>query len=145
MIFRTLILTVALCLFAPVAALPSGELRPFTTDGCSFFPDGTVLNKDAWLECCLAHDRAYWKGGGFQERVLADMGLKKCVTDLGEPQVAEIMLQGVRAGGSPYWPTRFRWGYGWPYPRGYRELSDGERRQVEALSPVPGIDPPEPR
>ena len=37
------------------------------------------------------------------------------------------MLGGVRVGGSPYWPTQFRWGYGWPYPRGYQALSPDER------------------
>mgnify|MGYP006979921965 CR=1 FL=1 len=28
-------------------------------------------------------------------------------------------------------PTPFRWGYGWPYPRGYKVLSESERQQVE--------------
>jgi len=44
------------------------------------------------------------------------------------------MLAGVRVGGTPYLPTRFRWGYGWPWPRGYRALTDIERQQVENLS-----------
>src|SRR5262245_15908951 len=30
---------------------------PFTTDGCSTFPDG------AWKSCCVTHDYAYWCGG----------------------------------------------------------------------------------
>jgi hypothetical protein len=37
----------------------------------------------------------------------------------------------VRVGGSPYWPTRFRWGYGWPWPRGYRALTPAERDQIQ--------------
>ena len=36
------------------------------------------------------------------------------------------MLTGVRIGGSPYFPTSYRWGYGWPYPRGYQDLSEDE-------------------
>lgn len=43
------------------------------------------------------------------------------------------MLAGVRVGGTPYLPTMFRWGYGWPYPRGYKALTDEERQQIEAL------------
>jgi len=39
------------------------ELKPFTSDGCSDFPDGTLTQKDLWLECCTAHDFTYWKGG----------------------------------------------------------------------------------
>ncbi len=139
---RLLIPIAVYCLLAASTASP-GDLSPFTTDGCSFFPDGTLVSTDAWLECCTEHDRAYWKGGSFQERVLADMTLKKCVADLGEPQVAEIMLQGVRTGGSPYWPTRFRWGYGWPYPRGYRSLSAEELRQVQSLEGSPWINAPQ--
>jgi hypothetical protein len=27
-------------------------------------------------------------------------------------------------------PSSFRWGYGWPYPRFYRQLSEREQRQV---------------
>lgn len=34
------------------------------------------------------------------------------------------MLSGVRVGGSPYWPTKFRWGYGWSYPHGYTEVQN---------------------
>jgi hypothetical protein len=42
------------------------------------------------------------------------------------------MLAGVRVGGSPYWPTRYRWGYGWPWPRGYAALTPEDRAQVRA-------------
>ena len=47
-------------------------------------------------------------------------------------EIAAIMLAGVRVGASPYWPTRFRWGYGWPYFRGYKPLSTSEKRAVKA-------------
>jgi len=33
------------------------------------------------------------------------------------------MLSGVRVGGSPYWPTQFRWGYGYAYPHGYDQVT----------------------
>jgi hypothetical protein len=40
------------------------------------------------------------------------------------------MLQGVRAGGSPSLPTPYRWGYGWPFGRGYQALTADEVAQV---------------
>jgi len=43
------------------------------------------------------------------------------------------MLAGVRVGGTPLFPTSFRWGYGWGYPRGYKELSSEELQLVEQL------------
>jgi len=125
-----LILTGWLLMIAP--ALQASEIKPFTTDGCSAFPDGTAEEKDLWLHCCTAHDRAYWQGGTRQERVEADEALRACVAAVGEEDTAELMLAGVRVGGTPYLPTSFRWGYGWPYLRGYKALSEPDRRKVEA-------------
>lgn len=112
----------------------AGELRPFTSDGCSSFPNGTLQQKSLWLQCCVEHDKAYWKGGTYRDRINADQALRQCVAAVGEPEVAQLMLAGVRVGGSPYFPTTFRWGYGWPYPKGYGALTDEERKQVDALS-----------
>lgn len=109
------------------------ELAPFSSDGCSAFPDGNMAQNQLWLECCEAHDYAYWKGGTFAERVTADEVLRQCVAEVGEPEIALLMLTGVRVGGTPFLPTRFRWGYGWPYPRGYKALDAQETLQVEAL------------
>ncbi|MES2624378.1 MAG: hypothetical protein V4628_03810 [Pseudomonadota bacterium] len=114
-----------------VCAVAQGdELKPFISDGCSSFPDGTIEQNELWLDCCLTHDRAYWKGGTFAERERADLTLEACVAKVGESEVATMMLIGVRVGGSPYWPTRFRWGYGWPWPRSYGSLTPAELEQV---------------
>lgn len=110
------------------------ELRPFTSDGCSAFPDGTFEQNELWLTCCTEHDRAYWQGGTYSERVLADDRLQQCVAAVGEPEIATLMLAGVRVGGTPYLPTKFRWGYGWPYLRGYKALTEKDRRQIEAVT-----------
>ena len=120
------------CLFA--ASSCSEELSPFSSDGCSAFPDGTLAHKTLWLNCCTAHDFSYWKGGNYQQRVEADQTLKNCVAQVGQPQIAKLMLAGVRVGGTPLLPTPFRWGYGWGYPRGYKALSKEELQQVELLS-----------
>lgn len=106
-------------------------LKPFTSDGCSAFPDGTKEQKTLWLACCVAHDRAYWRGGSYKQRADADKDLRVCVEKVGKPQVALLMLAGVRVGGSPFFPTTFRWGYGWPYPRFYGELTPQEQVLIE--------------
>jgi len=95
------------------------HIKPFTSDGCSAFPNGTPSQQNLWLSCCTVHDKAYWQGGSYQERIDADLALQQCVAAVGEPVIAALMLSGVRVGGSPYWPTSFRWGYGWSYPHGY--------------------------
>jgi len=79
-----------------------GPLRPFTTDGCSDFPDGTLSHKTLWLSCCTEHDKAYWQGGTYDERRKADEELRRCVANFGEPEIAALMLAGVRVGDSPY-------------------------------------------
>lgn len=112
------------------SACSSGELKTFTTDGCSAFPDGTMEQQTLWLNCCIKHDLSYWKGGTYQQRLSADLALEQCVAGIGEPKVAKLMLAGVRVGGSPYYPTSYRWGYGWPYLRGYKALSAQEKQQV---------------
>lgn len=120
-----------LLILLPILA-QAGDLAPFTSDGCSVFPDGTYQQNQLWLSCCEAHDYAYWKGGTYQQRNLADQELQHCVGQVGEPGIAMIMLAGVRVGGNPYVPAKFRWGYGWPYLRGYKALSSEELAQVDA-------------
>lgn len=115
--------------------------RPFRTDGCSRWPDGS------WLDCCVEHDIAYWCGGTRDERRRADAALRECVSETSSLGLA--MYVGVRVGGHPWWPARFRWGYGRRWPSGYacreertgsragrpeRELREGVR--AEAPGPV---------
>lgn len=117
-------------LFSACAMARAEDIAPFTTDGCSDFPDGTPAQKTLWLDCCVTHDKAYWAGGTYTERLAADHELERCVAATGEPVIGGVMLVGVRIGGSPYWPTPFRWGYGWPTMRGYQALTAEEREQA---------------
>jgi len=110
------------------------ELAPFQSDGCSAFPDGTLFQQELWLRCCNVHDYAYWKGGSENEREEADLALRDCVADVGEEEIALLMLLGVRVGGSPLFPTPYRWGYGWPYPKSYGRLSADELQLVEEMA-----------
>lgn len=112
----------------------SEPLKPYSSDGCSSFPDGTLEQKELWLACCHKHDFDYWKGGTYKERLESDKALKECVSKAGEPEIALLMLSGVRVGGTPLLPTNFRWGYGWPYPKFYGELSASEIEQVKNLT-----------
>lgn len=126
---RQLLILLSLVL---VAQFAYADLKPFESDGCSSFPDGTVFEQELWLGCCQVHDLEYWRGGTYKERLASDKALKVCVAKVGQPELAALMLAGVRIGGTPYLPTSFRWGYGWPYPRGYKPLSISEMKEVEA-------------
>ena len=108
------------------------ELSDFSSDGCSLFVDGTFENPELWKECCLKHDIAYWRGGTEEERASADLAFKSCVAKkTGNAELAELMYQAVRTGGKPYFPTWYRWGYGWPLGRGYKPLNQEEKLLVE--------------
>jgi hypothetical protein len=88
--------------------------NPFTSDGCSLSPDGN------WKSCCIEHDISYWCGGTMQDRTDADNNLESCIGDKGHAYYGWATNNiGVQTGGSPLWPTSFRWGYGWPYPYSY--------------------------
>lgn len=119
-------------IFLPITVI-AAEISPFTSDGCSAFPDGTFEETKLWLMCCKNHDRAYWQGGSYQDRLDADKQLQECVAEVGEPEIASLMLAGVRVGGTPFLPTKFRWGYGWPFLRGYKTLSESELTQIIEL------------
>jgi protein tyrosine phosphatase (PTP) superfamily phosphohydrolase (DUF442 family) len=130
------VLVLLLALLAP-GGTRAEALLSFASDGCSRFPNGTPQSPERWRHCCLEHDLAYWRGGSYDERLAADRELEACVAAGGEAQVGAVMFQGVRLGGSPWWPTPYRWGYGWPYPRGYQPLSAGEQALVRAaLAPA---------
>lgn len=87
--------------------------KPFRTDGCSMSPD---FNFGC---CCVEHDIVYWKGGTAEERKKADTDLRQCIEGKGHPYLADLYYIGVRAGGGPYIPACWRWGFGWPYGHGY--------------------------
>ena len=127
---RNLAIILGAGILLPLTA-SADELKPFTTDGCSSFPDGTLEHVSLWTNCCIRHDFAYWKGGTYEERLTADEELEECVAGVGEPTIASLMLAGVRVGGTPYLPTSYRWGYGWPFMRGYETLTREEQQQVE--------------
>lgn len=110
------------------------ELVPFTTDGCSMFPDGTPANRTLWQQCCIVHDFAYYVGGTREERARADEALGACVAGVTSRTLGNLMWSGVRLGGSPAFPTPWRWGYGWKYDlvNGYRTLPADQLAAAQA-------------
>ncbi len=92
-------------------AVPIEPPADFKGDGCTMFPDGD------YADCCLAHDREYFRGGTAKERRTADKRLYQCVKakkGWGHAVIAPIMWLGVRIGGVEFLPTPFRWGFGQP-------------------------------
>lgn len=92
---------------APALAkiLPEG----FKSDGCTLFPDGD------FRDCCQAHDLVYFSGGSLRERWRADNQLMACVAKKKgwhHKLIAPIMRAGVFVGGTRFFPTPFRWGFG---------------------------------
>jgi hypothetical protein len=129
---RLLALLLMLAPLAACAPAAASDLRDFSSDGCSLFPDGTIKDRAKWCDCCFSHDIAYWQGGSEDERKAADEALRDCVIERTSDKVlAETMYLGVRTGGHPAFPTWYRWAYGWSYGRGYEPLTKQEQQQVQ--------------
>ena len=110
------------------------QLSAFSSDGCSLFPDSSIITDADWCSCCFVHDIAYWKGGTEAEREAADRALQACVEEkTGNSLLARGMYEGVQAGGSPYFYNWYRWGYGWGYERKYQALTPDEAAQADRL------------
>lgn len=121
-------------LFAMAACSDDTGLRAFSSDGCSLFPDSSLISESDWCDCCFQHDIAYWQGGTRAERESADGLLRDCVLDkTGNSVLAGSMYEGVRLGGSPHFYSWYRWGYGWPYGRKYEALTSVEKNEAEVL------------
>lgn len=129
--FRILIIII-LVLIIPGCSNDLHNIKDFESDGCTLFPDSSLILEKEWSVCCFEHDIAYWKGGTEDERLKADEALRDCVKDkTGDKNLANVIYQGVRSGGSPYFYNWYRWGYGWGYERKYKALSAEEKKLVE--------------
>lgn len=98
------------------------------------FPDRSLWSATDWCGCCVAHDLAYWQGGTVEQRLAADEELRSCVLRAsGNPLLADLMFNGVRAGGDPRVMTTYRWAYGWPFGRNYQPLTAAEQAAADVL------------
>ena len=129
-VHRIFILFLA-CMILSCGCAVAADLQAFSSDGCSLFPDGNLKDRALWCDCCFTHDVAYWQGGTEEERLQADKILRECVLKRTDSKtLADLMYEGVRAGGNPAFPMWYRWGYGWDYGRGYAPLTKKELREV---------------
>lgn len=109
----------------------AGQLNDFSSDGCSLFPDGTPGEQTLWCDCCFTHDIAYWQGGNRKQKEQADEALRECVLQKTASRLlANSMYYGVKLGGSPVFPSWYRWAYGWRYGRGFQSLNQYEKQRV---------------
>lgn len=122
------------------------DVVPFTTDGCSSFPDGFNTGKDnfkQWRHCCVKHDFDYYAGGTKLAKNISDSKLSQCVSKaLNSDKVTRtdkifgnsmgrIMLDGVKVGGLPKFlmfksQAGYRWGYGVPNNNGFLDINSNE-------------------
>lgn len=84
--------------------------NPFSSDGCSCW-------FDRWdgidmYPACFLHDLKYWAGGSDTDRLIADLELALDIAKLDEPEMAQVMLTGVRMGGGKSWRKVYSWGFG---------------------------------
>lgn len=119
---------------------PKVSLKPFSTDGCSMWVDGTSKNPRVWRHCCVAHDKDYWLGGTEAQRKLSDENLRACIIQTDNKAMGEYIYMSVRWGGAPQWMTPYRWGYGWDYldagkPRGYKTPTEAEQEAIKLRLP----------
>lgn len=143
MLLRALLLIYITTIILFSFSTEAEELDNFSSDGCSQFPDGTFTQENLWCDCCITHDIAYWQGGNRKQKNQADQALRACVLNkTGSLLLADTMYYGVTLGGSPVFPTWYRWGYGWQYGRGYKALNIYEKQQVEIKSQHYFIDTP---
>jgi hypothetical protein len=117
------------------------ELKPFATDGCSLWMDGTLAQPNLWRHCCVAHDLDYWQGGSKAQRQRSDERILACVKEAQGSGMANYMYKNILWGGSPYWMTTYRWGYGWNYldglvPRGYKTPTPEEQQLIDQAMPA---------
>jgi hypothetical protein len=92
----------------------SERLKPFHTNGCTGFFNGSPSNPVLWRHCCAIHDLYFWAGGLRKFRKAADERLRDCVRSTGAEGTARLMYWGVRVGSwSPFKLSGERWGNGW--------------------------------
>lgn len=117
----------------------AAELRPFTTDGCTAWFEGTREKPNLWLHCCVRHDLSFWAGGLTPNRDDADLALRDCVAATGATREARVIYAGVRIGSySPRKIAGKQWGNAWD-PKATRKTELGvdeiDRLEHEIMDP----------
>jgi hypothetical protein len=102
------------------------KLKPFETDGCTMFVDGTSSEPTLWRHCCVEHDLRYWFGGSETDMDTTDLRLKSCVQKAAGDYWAGLIYKGVRAGHYSPIKNKHNWSWAWSVPRNKVALTPEE-------------------
>nr|BDT27679.1 FAD-binding oxidoreductase [Bacteriovorax sp. HI3] len=102
------------------------KLKPFETDGCTMFADGTYSKPGLWKHCCTEHDLRYWFGGSENDMDQADLRLRSCVEKAAGPKWGYVIYTGVRAGHHSPIKNKYQWNWGWEVAREKKPLTPAE-------------------
>lgn len=108
----------------------SNSLKPFRTDGCTMFVDGTPSKPALWRNCCVEHDIRYWFGGDQSDMDEADRRLRACVKGVAGTTWAKMIYLGVRTGHFSPVKNKTHWGWGWTLSRENSSLLLPEREYI---------------
>ena len=108
------------------------KLKPFETDGCTLFIDGTPRQPGLWRPCCVEHDLRYWFGGSKEDMDQTDFRLKACVQNVAGEQWARTIYTGVRAGHYSPIKNKFAWNWGWFTKREKSPLTNEEIKIIQS-------------
>jgi hypothetical protein len=109
-----------------VEAQSPSQLKPFETDGCTMFLDGTKEKPELWKHCCTYHDLRYWYGGTLKDQDQSDLKLKQCVEKVAGTKWANLIYTGVRAGHYSPIKNKYAWAWGWNPKRDKDPLSSAD-------------------
>ncbi|MBA2405070.1 MAG: hypothetical protein H0V66_09895 [Bdellovibrionales bacterium] len=103
-------------------------MKPFVTDYCTLYVEGTRSQPNLWRHCCQEHDLYFWSGGSLDDKKAADQGLKSCVKKTGASTQAVLIYTAVVIGGhSPVHIKAKQWGNTWGESRPrYLSLTENE-------------------
>lgn len=112
-------------------AISDNALKPFVTDYCTAYTEGTRAQPNLWKHCCEEHDLYFWAGGSIDDRKATDLRLKACVEKTGAKLQATLIYTAVTIGGKS--PIRFKtkeWGHAWENRQRYISLNELETSKV---------------
>ena len=120
---------------AGTVATKDERLKPFKTDYCTGFSEGTSAQPQLWKHCCVEHDLYFWAGGCAPARKRADLRLYDCVKSTGAVKTAWLMYAGIRLGSfSPIKIDSEKWGNAWKDGHGIKEsLSEQDVVLLESM------------
>ncbi len=128
---KSLKLLSLLCLVFMAPSLKAElKLKPFETDGCTMFADGTYAKPGLWKHCCTEHDLRYWFGGSVTDMDESDLRLRACVKSVAGENWAYVIYSGVRAGHHSPIKNKYQWSWGWVSTREKKPLTSAEVNYV---------------